>query len=168
MNSWMFPLSNSLKASEGDETPADGQNRSGSCVTGVCQMWSGVNAVGTCCCERWPRRRAWLSGIFLVRPICVWDEEGIGAKKEDIMILHSQLDPANCYRLTKDDLSAPGLIYILHASHFIPSFSFSTTFIQRNIVQKRALMEFNWSSIYWQQPAEAVQYEGVVFPCPAL
>lgn len=26
---------------------------------------------GTCCCERWLRGRTWLSGIFLVRPICV-------------------------------------------------------------------------------------------------
>lgn len=68
--------------------------------------------------------------------VCVWDEEGIRAKKEDIMILHSPLDPANCYRLTKDDLSARGVIYILHASHFVPSFSFSLTLFSTTSCRK--------------------------------
>ncbi len=31
-------------------------------------------------------------------------EEGISAKKEGITILHSQLDPANCDSLAKDNL----------------------------------------------------------------
>lgn len=48
--------------------------------------------------------------FFLVRPMCV--EKDMHAKKEDITIIHSQLDPANCNSLSKDDLSARGVIYI--------------------------------------------------------
>ena len=46
-------------------------------------------------------------------------EEGIHAKREGIMIIHSQLDPANCNSLAKDDLSAGGIRYILRGSDFI-------------------------------------------------
>lgn len=54
----------------------------------------------------------------------------VSLPRRNIMMLHSQRDPANCYCLTKDDLSAGGVIYILHLSHFIPSFAFSMTLIQ--------------------------------------
>lgn len=51
--------------------------------------------------------------------MCVCVEESINAKKWEIMIIHSRTDPANCNGLSKDDLSARGVIYILQESPFI-------------------------------------------------
>lgn len=59
---------------------------------------------------------------FLISVGLVCVDEGVCAKNEDIMILHSQLDPADCDGLAKDDLLAAGVIYILQRPRFILSF----------------------------------------------